>query len=173
MFATTLALLATVAFVNGAAVKSLKPDADPVHGQGNWTLHAIAPTKVILDDSPVPTLSSISASLVSGELKMYCPYPDYRAVLVPVEGTDPTQYTFEFAKADAELAEGSITDGWTQSDLTDDYQFPDLQKVANSKAGEGVFDMTSANFDFPSLTWKPAKGKGYEVVLDYAHEPTC
>ena len=33
--------------------------------------------------------------------------------------------------------------------------------------------MTSANFDFPSLTWKLAKGKGYEVVLDYAHEPTC
>ncbi|KAL1740203.1 hypothetical protein HDZ31DRAFT_85553 [Schizophyllum fasciatum] len=103
---------------------------------------------------------------------MSCPFPDYHGVLVPVEGTDPVQYTFEFAKVGAELAAGSIADGWTESDLTDDLKHPDLKKLANSKAGSGVFDMTSANFDFPALTFKPVEGEGYAIVVDYAHEFT-
>ncbi|KAL1738878.1 hypothetical protein HDZ31DRAFT_14968, partial [Schizophyllum fasciatum] len=154
MYAPALALLAGASLASAAAVRSLAPGADAISGQGNWTLHSIAPTAVVVADSPVPTLSAISASLVQGELKMYCPYPDFRAALVPVEGTDPKQYTFEFVKADAELKEGTIVDGWTQSDLTDDLKHPDLQKVANSKAGKGVFDVTTANFDFPALTFK-------------------
>ncbi|KAL1739923.1 hypothetical protein HDZ31DRAFT_48527 [Schizophyllum fasciatum] len=173
MFPPALALLASASLASATAIKALAPGADALRGQTNWTLNAVSDTAVALQDAPAGTPSNISASLVSGELKMSCPFPDYHGVLVPVEGTDPVQYTLEFAKVGAELAAGSIADGWTSSDLTDDLRHPDLKKLANSKAGKGVFDVTSANFDFPALTFKPVEGEGYAIVIDYAHDITC
>ena len=57
------------------------------------------------------------------------------AALLPVDGSDPKQYTFEFVKADAKLAEGAITDGWFEEDAIPGINYPDLKKIGNSVSG--------------------------------------
>ncbi|KAI5824443.1 hypothetical protein K523DRAFT_285004 [Schizophyllum commune Tattone D] len=177
MFAAAFALLSAVAFADATQVKSVKAGNDPIRQQGNWTLHDIASSALILEDAAADAPSKLSASLILDEFRMQCPYGDHVGALIPVEGASPKQYTLQFVKDDAQLPEGAIKDGWFKTDATDDFSHPDLQKLGNSKVGEnGIFDVVEGNFDFPALTWveKSAEaGEGFEILVDYAHDLTC
>ncbi|KAL1751970.1 hypothetical protein FB107DRAFT_278162 [Schizophyllum commune] len=165
MFAAACALLSAVAFTDATQVKSVKAGNDPIRQQGNWTLHDIPSSALILEDAAADAPSKLSASLILDE---------FRSART---ATTPKQYTLQFVKDDAQLPEGAIKDGWFQTDATDDFSHPDLQKLGNSKVGEnGIFDVVEGNFDFPALTWveKSAEaGEGFEILVDYAHDLTC
>ncbi|KAL1688252.1 hypothetical protein GGG16DRAFT_60372 [Schizophyllum commune] len=179
MFSTTLFVLGAVGLASATQVKYIKASAtDPLNSQGNWTLHSIAPSAFILEDAPDATTSNVSAYLDGKQVKMDCPYDGLVAALLPVDGSDPKQYTFEFVKADAKLADGAITDGWFEEDAIPGINYPDLKKIGNSNVNqEGFFDVVDdGDFDFPALSWieqKPQNGQGYQVVIDYAHDAEC
>ncbi|KAL1699499.1 hypothetical protein EV121DRAFT_216109 [Schizophyllum commune] len=176
MFSTALFVLGAVGLASATQVKYIKASAtDPLNSQGNWTLHSIAPSTFILEDAPDATTSNVSAYLNGKQVKMDCPYDGLVAALLPVDGSDPKQYTFEFVKADAKLAEGAITDGWFEEDAIPGINYPDLKKMGNSNVNqEGFFDVVDdGDFDFPALSWiaqKPQNGQGYQIVIDYAHD---
>ncbi|KAI4520626.1 hypothetical protein K525DRAFT_279668 [Schizophyllum commune Loenen D] len=179
MFSTALFVLGAVGLASATQVKYIKASAtDPLNSQGNWTLHSIAPSTFILEDAPDATTSNVSAYLNGKQVKMDCPYDGLVAALLPVDGSDPKQYTFEFVKADAKLAEGAITDGWFEEDAIPGINYPDLKKMGNSNVNqEGFFDVVDdGDFDFPALSWiaqKPQNGQGYQIVIDYAHDAEC
>ncbi|KAL1660460.1 hypothetical protein GGF50DRAFT_91255 [Schizophyllum commune] len=179
MFSTALFVLGAVGLASATQVKYIKASAtDPLNSQGNWTLHSIAPSAFILEDAPDATTSNVSAYLNGKQVKMDCPYDGLVAALLPVDGSDPKQYTFEFVKADAKLAEGAITDGWFEEDAIPGINYPDLKKMGNSNVNqEGFFDVVDdGDFDFPALSWiaqKPQNGQGYQIVIDYAHDAEC
>ncbi|KAL1726973.1 hypothetical protein EV714DRAFT_218263 [Schizophyllum commune] len=176
MFSTALFVLGAVGLASATQVKYIKASAtDPLNSQGNWTLHSIAPSTFILEDAPDATTSNVSAYLNGKQVKMDCPYDGLVAALLPVEGVDPKQYTFDFVKADAKLAEGAITDGWFEEDAIPGINYPDLKKIGNSNVSqEGFFEVVDdGDFDFPALSWiaqKPQNGQGYQIVIDYAHD---
>ncbi|KAL1719419.1 hypothetical protein EV715DRAFT_199332 [Schizophyllum commune] len=176
MFSTALFVLGAVGLASATQVKYIKASAtDPLNSQGNWTLHSIAPSTFILEDAPDATTSNVSAYLNGKQVKMDCPYDGLVAALLPVDGSDPKQYTFEFVKANAKLAEGAITDGWFEEDAIPGINYPDLKKIGNSNVNkEGFFDVVDdGDFDFPALSWieqKPQNGQGYQIVIDYAHD---
>ncbi|KAL1751971.1 hypothetical protein FB107DRAFT_220904 [Schizophyllum commune] len=179
MFSTALFVLGAVGLTSATQVKYIKASAtDPLNSQGNWTLHSIAPSAFILEDAPDATVSNVSAYVNGNQVKMDCPYDGLVAALLPVDGSDPKQYTFEFVKADAKLAEGAITDGWYEEDAIPGINYPDLKKIGNSNIDwEGFFDVVDdGDFDFPALSWieqKPQNGQGYQIVIDYAHDAEC
>ncbi|KAL1696944.1 hypothetical protein GGG16DRAFT_42367 [Schizophyllum commune] len=177
MFANVLALLSAVAFVDATQVKSVRIGDDPIRQQGNWTVHDVASSAVVLENAAAGVASTLSATLILDELRMECPYADHVGALIPVEGASPKQYTLQFVKEDAQLPAGAIKDGWFQKDAADDLIHPDQQKLGNSKVNQnGVFDVVEGNFDFPALSWvekTPEPGEGFLVVVDYSHDLTC
>ncbi|KAL1746728.1 hypothetical protein HDZ31DRAFT_61923 [Schizophyllum fasciatum] len=180
MFTPALALLAGAALARAAG---LKISSTSPYGQNaaNITLHQIraSPAAYVLNGG-LPADLTTSAVVDGGALRTICPRA-LEAVLVPVAGADPAEYTVELVAGRAGLPEGTIVGGWSTSDDKIGLANPDFTKVVNAIGGKFDIDRSGAfGADVFPVKWVNASYlehgayyQGWYIVLDGANDVAC
>ncbi|KAL1739479.1 hypothetical protein HDZ31DRAFT_49332 [Schizophyllum fasciatum] len=182
MFASTLALLCGAALASAAGLRS-GSTSEYGPNQGDWILSQVSSSAFVLGGS-VATNLSISAVVEDGELKMLCPYPGYKAVLVGEDGSDPSAYTVQFVNSFAGLPARTVFGGWETSDDRLGLSNQNFTKVVNTYFGEDVgrWDVQLDNEKYNgvnTLEWVNKSYydhgvyRGWFIVLDSANDVTC